>query len=260
MAYQTALITGASSGIGEAIARALPPSTNLLLTGRDRPRLQALADSLASNGRSVELQTADIGTDEGLSRLVEWAEPYQPDLLVNNAGFGRFGNALAEAEAGENDESIVKVNILAPVTLTRALAPGMLKRARANGHRAGLIYVASTVAFFPMPYLATYAASKHFLRAYVEAIANELRREPVDLLAVCPGVTRTAWLERANMPVPRFAKIDEPGDVARVALAAIGRRPVQMVGSQGHLAACFARFLPRRFVVAMMGRMAENWG
>ena len=258
MAYQTALITGASSGIGEAIARALPPSTNLLLTGRDRPRLQALADSLASNGRSVELQTADIGTDEGLSRLVEWAEPYAPDLLVNNAGFGRFGNALAEA--GENDESIVKVNILAPVTLTRALAPGMLKRARANGHRAGLIYVASTVAFFPVPYLATYAASKHFLRAYVEAIANELRREPVDLLAVCPGVTRTAWLERAKMPVPRFAKIDEPEDVARVALAAIGRHPVQMVGSQGHLAACFARFLPRRLVVAMMGRMAENWG
>ncbi|MGH6938494.1 SDR family NAD(P)-dependent oxidoreductase [Hypericibacter sp.] len=260
MAYRTALITGASSGIGEAIARALPPSTNLLLTGRDRPRLQALADALASNGRSVEFETADIGTDEGLNRLVAWAEPYEPDLLVNNAGFGRFGKALAEAPPEESDEAIVKVNILAPVTLTRALAPGMVKRARQNGHRAGLIYVASTVAFFPVPYLATYAASKHFLRAYVEAIANELRHDPVDLVAVCPGVTRTAWLERAHMPVPRFAKVDEPEAVARVALASIGKRPVQMVGSQGHIAACLARFLPRRFIVAAMGLMAESWG
>jgi short-subunit dehydrogenase len=111
-----------------------------------------------------------------------------------------------------------------------------------------------------MPYLATYAASKHFLRAYVEALADELRHEPMDLLALCPGVTRTAWLERANMPLPRFARIDEPEAVARVALDAIGRRPVQLVGSQGHLAACLARFLPRRFVTAAMGRMAESWG
>lgn len=260
MAYRTALITGASSGIGEAIARALPSSTNLLLTGRNRSRLEALADELAREGRSVRFETADLGTDEGIGRLIEWAGHGEPDLLVNNAGFGRFGKALAEAAPAQSDEAIVKVNILAPVALTRALAPAMLKRARENGHRAGLIYIASTVAFFPMPYLATYAASKHFLRAYVEAMAAELRDEPVDLLAVCPGVTRTAWLERANMPLPRFARIDEPEDVARLALASIGRHPVQPVGSQGHIAACLARFLPRRFVVAAMAWMAESWG
>lgn len=259
MAYRTALITGASSGIGEAIARALPPTTNLLLTGLDRPRLQALADELSSNTREVGFETADLSTEAGVERLVAWAEPYGPDLLVNNAGFGRFGKALAPAAPEQSDEAIVKVNILAPVALTRALAPGMLQRARANGHRAGLIYVASTAAFFPIPYLATYAASKHFLKCYVEAMATELRHEPVDLLALCPGVTRTAWHRRANMPLPRIAWIDEPEKVARATLAAIGRRPVQIVGWQGHLAAGLAQLLPRRFVAATLGRMAENW-
>jgi len=260
MTYRTALITGASSGIGEAIARALPKSTNLLLTGRNRARLDAVARELAGDGRQVAWETADLGHQGGIDRLIEWATPHAPDLLVNNAGFGRFGKAFAEVPPDDSDEAIVKVNILAPVALTRALAPAMLARARAEGRRAGLIFISSTEAYFPMPYMATYSASKAFLSAYVEAIATEFRHEPVDLLAVCPGTVRTRFHERAHMPIPRFARLDEPEMVARVTLAAIGRGTVQFVGWQSRVAVGLAKLLPRRFTVAAMGRMAESWG
>jgi len=259
MSYRTALITGASSGIGEAIARALPRGTQLLLTGRDRTRLEALGGDLLREGRQVMTKTADLATETGLGDLVEWANPHKPDLLISNAGFGRFGKALDRAEAAQSDEAMVKLNVLAPVALTRALVPAMLERARAENRRAGLIYVASTIAFHPMPYLATYSASKHFLRAYVESIAGEMRREPVDILALCPGVTRTSFLERAGVPLPAYASIDEPATVARVALAAIGRRRVQAVGLQGHLTIGLARLLPRRLMIATLARLAESW-
>jgi short-subunit dehydrogenase len=245
MSYRTALITGASSGIGEAIARALPLGTQLLLTGRDRSRLEALAGELLREGRQVMTKTADLATETGLGDLVEWADPHKPDLLVSNAGFGRFGKALDRAEAAQSDEAMVKLNVLAPVALTRALVPAMLERARAEDRRAGLIYVASTIAFHPMPYLAT--------------IAGEMRREPVDILALCPGVTRTSFLERAGVPLPAYASLDEPETVARVALAAIGRRRVQAVGLQGHLAIGLARLLPRRLMIAALARLAESW-
>jgi short-subunit dehydrogenase len=259
MRYRTALITGASSGIGEAIARALPQGTRLLLTGRDPTRLETLAGDLLRAGQQVTTMTADLATETGVDDLVAWATPHQPDLLVSNAGFGRFGKALEQAEVAQCDETMVKLNVLAPVALTRALVPGMLQRARAENRRAGLIYVASTIAFHPMPYLATYSASKHFLRAYVESIAGEMRREPVDILALCPGVTRTSFLERAGIPLPPYATMDEPETVARVALATIGRRRVRAVGVQGHLAIGLARLLPRRLMVAALARIAESW-
>jgi uncharacterized protein len=259
MSYRTALITGASNGIGEAIARALPGTTRLLLTGRDRPRLEALAADLIRGGRQVVIETADLATEAGLGHVIAWARPHAPDLLVNNAGFGRFGKALDSVEADDSDETMIKLNVLAPVTLSRALVPAMLEQARTERRRAGLIYVASTIAFHPMPYLATYSASKHFLRAYVESIAGELRGEPIDVLALCPGVTRTSFLERAGIPLPAYATMDEPETVARVALATIGRRRVRAVGVQGHLTVGLARLLPRRLMVAALARIAESW-
>jgi short-subunit dehydrogenase len=257
MEYRAALITGASSGIGEAIARTLPRSTALWLTGRNADRLDRLAEALRAEGRRVETIAADLATAEGLGRLLDGARAAPLDLLVNNAGFGRFGGAL-EGPAGI-DEAMIRVNAALPVTLTRALAPAMIARARDERRRAGLLYVASSLAFFPMPYMASYAASKSFLLAYAEALAAELRHEPVDVLALCPGATRTRFFERAKLSLPVYATTDDPERVAREALTALGRKTVHVVGLQGRLAALAPRLLPRRLMAGALARMAERW-
>src|SRR5262245_24642081 len=159
MTYRCALITGASSGIGEAFARALPKSTSLLLTGRDRARLSHLATELANADRTVRSIAADLATADGRQALIGFAAGQPVDLLINNAGIAVLG-PVAE-NPPERESEMAQLNMAAPVELTRALLPGMLKRAEGGG-RAGLIFVASAAAFMPIPLFATYAASKAF--------------------------------------------------------------------------------------------------
>lgn len=228
MRFEAALITGATSGIGEAIARALPATTALWLTGRDVSRLAALAADLATRGEQ--------------DAMIAWAAAAPIDLLVNNAGFGRFGPAL---EGGERDRAMIELNLLAPMALAQALLPGMLEAARATGRRAGLINVASVVGFFPWPYFAAYAASKAFLVSWTEALAAELRDDPVDVLALCPGATTTKFLERAGYAgMPGWGS-HLPDRVAQEALEALGRRPVHVVGTTNRIAVAAMRYLPR---------------
>jgi NAD(P)-dependent dehydrogenase (short-subunit alcohol dehydrogenase family) len=119
------------------------------------------------------------------------------DLVINNAGRGKLGRLLDHGleEAG----STVELNVVTPLVLTRAFLPDMLARARAEGRRAGLIIVSSTAAFAPLPYFATYAASKAFDHVLAERLAEELSGEPVDVLALCPGATRTEFRRRAGL-------------------------------------------------------------
>ena len=136
------------------------------------------------------------------------------------------------------------------MVVTRALLPGMLERARAGGRRAGLIVVASTAAFFPLPRLATYTATKAFDLSFAESLAAELAREPVDVLALCPGATRTGFFDRAGMAGAGTAGMAGPEQVAREGLAALGRRPVHVVGNTNRLAAAAAWRMPRGLVRA----------
>src|SRR6185369_1754325 len=181
MTFQTALITGASSGIGSAFARALPRATNLLLTGRQHEKLVSLASELALNGREVRTVTADLATPEGRQAVIGAARDARIDLLINNAGLGRIGRVIENTP--ERESEMTQVNIVAPAELSRALLPDMLKRAHESNKRCGVIFVASTAAFMPIPYFATYSASKAFLLHYAEALAEELAREPADILA-----------------------------------------------------------------------------
>jgi uncharacterized protein len=218
------LVTGASSGIGSAFARALRES-DLLLTGRNLERLEDLAAELrGGSGREVRTTVADLSTAEGRRHLVEAAEGFEIDLLVNNAGFGSFG-AFLENEP-EHEEATVLVNALAPMALARALLPGMLSRAEAEGRRCGLLNVASSLAFTPTPYAAIYAATKAFVLSWTEALAAELARRPIDLLAVCPGPVATHFAKRAGFPGGQLPGAQQPDTVARCALAALGRRTV----------------------------------
>lgn len=248
--YRRALVTGATSGIGAAFAEELSARTDLLLTGRDRVRLANAAERLARPDRTIETHAADMIDPSERDKLIEHAHAFGVDLLINNAGLGRLGRFLDNTAEAERDT--VMVNVVAVVDLTRRLLPGMLQRARASRRRAGLIVVASTAAFTPVPFFATYAASKAFDLHFTEALADELRSEPIDVLALCPGATRTGFGGEAGSEPSRVLGASEPRDVAAAGLAALGRDTVRVAGRLNQ-AALGPAVLPRRLVTGAVG-------
>ena len=259
MAYDFALITGATSGIGEAFARRLPAETGLLLTGRDEARLAALAGELGGGGRRVETLAADLSQAAGREALIARALELPVDLLINNAGLGRFGRFAENAPEGELE--MIEVNCIAPVQLTRALLPAMAARAASGPRRAGIILVASTAAFFPLPRLATYTATKAFDLVFAESLAGELRGGPVDVLALCPGATDTNFFARTGLTSVNPLTMASADQVAREGLRALGRRTVHVVGGANRLAALAAHVAPRSWLRAgARGAMARLAG
>lgn len=248
--YRRALITGASSGIGAAFAAELPAECALLLAGRDRERLDRVAARHARGGRTVETVACDLAGPDGVDALVAAADAFGIDLLVNNAGTGTVGPVLNQPV--EAALATVQLNCLAVVALSRRLLPGMLARARDAGSRAGLIVVASAAAFAPVPYFAVYAASKAFDLHFTEALAEELRGEPVDVLALCPGATRTEFGARSGAGVANVPGAADPRAVAAGALAALGRERVHLTGPVTR-ATLGPAMLPRRLVTGALG-------
>lgn len=193
--WGTAVVTGASSGIGEAVARRLAAEgADLVLVARDRTRLEALAADLGPyHGVDVEVLDADLSTVEGRgaveARLSDGAAPV--DLLVNNAGFGTTGD-LVDLDPEAEDRQ-VQVNVLAVLRLTRAALPGMVERGRGT-----VVNVASLAGLYPTPGTATYGATKAFVCSLTDALHEELRGTGVTATAVLPGFTRTEFQERAG--------------------------------------------------------------
>ncbi|MBK8174411.1 MAG: SDR family NAD(P)-dependent oxidoreductase [Rhodospirillales bacterium] len=250
--YRRALITGATSGIGRAFAQELPKATQLLLAGRDEARLAQTAEMLAAADKMVEICVGDLTRESDRDRLVERADAFGIDLLINNAGSwhnGRFLDAPADSQC-----RTIMVNGLAVVDLSRRLLPGMIARARAARLRAGLIVVSSTMAFAPIPYFATYAASKAFGLHFAEALAEELRREPIDVLALCPGATRNGreLSSQDRLKTPRLLPGGDPRTVAADGLAALGRQTVHISG-RFNQAAFGSVALPHRMVAGLFG-------
>ena len=185
----SALITGASSGIGEEFARALSArGQEVVLVARRAERLERLASELPGAAHVVP---CDLATEA--AALVDRVRELGVDveLLVNNAGFGTYGRFLdldPEADIGQ-----VRVNCEAVVTLTHAFLPAMVERGR-----GGVITVASTAGFQPLAYEATYSATKAFARTFTEALAEELRGTGVRVLTVNPGPVTTEWQQVAG--------------------------------------------------------------
>lgn len=252
--YRRALITGASSGIGAAFAAEMPADCGLLLAGRDPERLAKVAARHARDGREVQTVVCDLTAADGIEALVAAADAFAIDLLINNAGVGAVGPVLDQPV--ETALATVQLNCLAVVALTRRLLPGMLARARGDGGRAGLIVVASAAAFAPVPYFAVYAASKAFDLHFAEALAEELRGEPVDVLALCPGATRTEFGARSGAGVANVPGAADPRQVAAGALAALGRRRVHLTGPVTQLA-LGPSLLPRRLLTGALGCVAR---
>ncbi len=222
--YDCALITGASRGIGRAIAEALPSRTRLLLTARDRSALDTTAQILRARGRVVETMPADLTEPTSLAGLIAWANTAELDLLVNNAGIGHFGPFLRVERA--KHVAALAVNVAAPIQLTHALLPDMLDRARSRRRRCGLVNVGSSAGFAPVPQFAVYSASKAMLFSWSTALSEELRNEPVDVLTALPGATRTSFGRSAGYAgaVPLGAR--DADIVADDIVAALGQRSV----------------------------------
>ena len=213
---ETALVTGASSGIGEQFARQLADrGHDLVLVARRGDRLRSLADELPT---TVHVLECDLGSDAaGLPARVRELG-VDVDLLVNNAGFGTH-DRFWEIEEGR-DAEMVRVNCEAVVVLTRAFLPEMIERGR-----GGVIVVASTAGMQPLPYEATYSASKAFALHFTEALHAELRGTGVRALAVNPGPVPTEWQAIADFEEgpDKIPGVIEAEQVVRESLAAYDR-------------------------------------
>ena len=211
----TALVTGASSGIGEQFARQLADrGHDLVLVARRTDRLEALAAELPTEARVIG---CDLGADAASlpGRVAELG--VEVELLVNNAGFGAHGPFLEGAEG--RDAEMVRVNCEAVVVLTRAFLPAMVERGS-----GGVIVVASTAGMQPLPYEAVYSASKAFALNFTDALHAELRGTGVRCMSVNPGPVPTEWQDVAGFDESHSVpgKIG-PEQVVRESLAAYDR-------------------------------------
>jgi len=250
---RTALVTGASSGIGEAFARTLAArGAHLVLVARSAGKLEALARELsASHGIRAESIAADLsrpGAGAEVSREAE-RRGLAVDVLVNNAGFGTYGRFEELPAEREHDE--VQLNVAAVVDLTRALLPGMLARGR-----GAVVNVASTAAFQPVPYMAVYGATKAFVLSFSEALWAETRGRGVSVLALCPGQTETRFFEAVGTDEARFGRPETSEVVVDRALRALARGKSYVVsGSRNWLVAQSARFTPRSVTALVTGML-----
>ena len=250
-----ALITGASSGLGEEFAIQLArEGFALVLVARREDRLQAVSERARKSGApEAVVLAADLSRPEAPAeihrRLAD--EGAVIDWLVNNAGFGtrgRFDRAPLDREIEE-----INLNISSLVALTRLFIPAMVER------RSGIVVnVASTAAFQPVPWMATYAATKAFVLSFSEAIAEELRGSGVTVTALCPGPTRTEFQQVAGVAdsaFPSFAYMDAATVVREAIAAARSGKSVKINGMINTVMAESTRIAPRSLVRRIAGAM-----
>jgi hypothetical protein len=248
---QTALITGASSGLGLELAKLFAADRHdVILLARRRARLEALAAELgADHGVRAHVVVADLGAAGGVEQaLAEIGRlGVDVDFLVNNAGFGGSG-PFAERDAARELE-MIQVNVTALVALTRALLPGMLARRRGR-----VLNVGSTAGFQPGPFMAVYYASKAFVNLFTEALAYELRGTGVTATVSCPGATATEFGEIAGNERSRLFRLGAASaeTVAAEAYAAMhAGRPMAIHGLRNKLVVQLLRVSPRAAVRAI---------
>ena len=217
-----AVVTGASAGVGAAFARALSArGYAVVLVGRDRGRLDAVADALPGPS---EIVTADLARADGVRRVAALLAAEPADLLVNNAAAGVHGVFAEQDPAALGD--VVALNAAAVVALTRAALGPMLAR-----RRGGVIAMSSLAAGSPQPGMATYAATKAFVELWAASVQDELRGTGVTLTCVRPGWVRTGFHARSGQAVGHVGEADwlDPDDVAVRALDAHARGRASVV-------------------------------
>jgi uncharacterized protein len=250
-----AVVTGASSGLGRGLAARLAErGMSLVLTGRNETRLAETVDAIrrATPRVRVEAVAADLSTTSGVATLLARVGGRRIEVLVNSAGFGSYGR-FADADAAREDEEIA-VDVAAVVALARAFLPGML--ARRSG---GILNVASTIAFQPAPHQAVYGASKAFVLSFSQALWAEARASGVAVTALCPGPTRTGFVDALRADVGHTAiyrKLADPEPVIDAGLRALDRgRAVVIPSLRNRVMAESSRFVPREWFTLITARL-----
>jgi uncharacterized protein len=248
-----AIVTGASAGIGWALAEQLAAGgANLVLTARRVDRLQKLAADLSQkHGVKTEVYSADLTHPEAPEDILEFTKTkgIETELLVNNAGFGAFG--YIQEIPLEKLLEMVQVNCAAVVHLTRLFIPEMVERKHVD-----ILIVASTASFQPVPFNSVYAATKAFDLLFAEGIAEEVRKFGVRVCALCPGPTTTEFQQVAHQP-DRPMKVNETAEkVARVGLKAlVAGKSWVISGAMNRVMMESERLVPRGLVARMAAKM-----
>jgi short-subunit dehydrogenase len=258
--HQTALITGASSGIGADMARLFASKGYaLVLVARTETALNALADNLrASHGVAVSVVARDLSQPDAAQAVYEKIRQANitVDVLVNNAGYASYG-PFVQADL-RNEMNEMQVNMLALTALTRLFLPGMVER----GY-GGILNVASTAAFVPGPGMAVYYATKAFVLSFSEALAQEVHGAGIHVTALCPGATQSAFFDRAKMQDSRFIRghMMQSAEVARAGYEGLMHgKAVVIPGRRNQLLALTPRFFPRGMVARASARLAAPVG
>lgn len=255
-----ALVTGASSGLGQEFAKQLAHrGANLVLTARSRDRLERMAHSLQQvTGVKVHAVPADLAAEGGPRALCEAVAALGVEIrhLINNAGFGKVG-PFAEVGA-EREAEMVRANAEALTALSAHFLPAM-RRARAGG----ILNVASTAGHQPVPYMATYAASKSFVIAFSLALATELDGSGVHVMALCPGPVPTGFQERAGIDTNKLFRpaVMNARDIVEQGLAAYEKGKTLFVpGTINRAQTVIAKVLPQPLLSWGAVKVADRLG
>jgi short-subunit dehydrogenase len=244
----TALITGASAGLGTEFARQLSGRAgSIVLVARRRERLEELRDELTKQDPNlvVHVRAADLSKTDEVEALCGWLEEQRiaVNLLVNNAGLGDHGPFVTSEPARLNE--MLHVNVVALTLLTRRVLPAMVA-----AKRGGILNVSSSASFLPLPRMAVYAASKAYVTSFSEALRTELHRTGVSVTALCPGPVHTEFGDLAARPnerketAPEFVYVSAE-EVVRAGLTALEHnRPLVVPGWPIRLAMLLVRLTP----------------
>ncbi|MCF6095023.1 SDR family oxidoreductase [Microaerobacter geothermalis] len=255
---KTALITGASSGIGKELANLFAKDgQDLVLVARKEDQLRQLAKELTSrypiNIKVMGKDLKDPSTPQQIYDELK-QENIQIDFLINNAGHGLYGEFI---KTDVNEEiSMIDVNMKALTLLTKFFLPGMVQR-----QQGGVLNVASTAAFQPGPLMAVYYATKAYVLSFTEALENELKGTGVKVTALCPGPTKTGFSQRANLGE---SKLFQSGVMNVQEVAQIGYqgfmqgKSIVIPGMKNRLLAFLVRFLPRKTVTQLVHQVQDR--
>ncbi|WP_370981143.1 SDR family NAD(P)-dependent oxidoreductase [Agaribacterium sp. ZY112] len=252
----TILITGASSGIGKEFAIQLArEGANLILTARTHSDLKKLADELESRHTNIWVIAipADLSESNGARTLFEKTSDlgFSVDYLINNAGFGRF--CQFPEKDFETYHRMIMLNINSLVELTHLYLPFMRKN-----NIGGIINVASTASFQPLPYQAVYGASKAFVLSFSEALTGELLDTDLRVMALCPGATESRFMDTANADTSNM-KLARPSEVVSSELKAFSQgRMLKISGTANYLTSLIPRMVSRKTVVKIVSNMFKE--
>ena len=253
---KTILITGGSGGIGAEMARILARyGVTLLLTARSQDQLEAVADECYRAGSEAHIYVADLGKHEGATELFNRIseDKREIDILINNAGYGKIGD-FVDHEA-EVYADMITLHVETLTVLSRLVLPAMLSR-----NSGGIMNVASTAAFQPMPRFNVYAATKSYITSFSQALHAEMKSTGIHVSCLAPGPTKTSFFARADSKkLPPSAPPAETRDVALRGLIGLAKNKRLVVpGVMNQIGAFAPRLAPTSLVMAVARQMMRR--